>query len=193
MTLYTALGVPYFEDTDQPAGFTQQQALAEFLDANPGIGSFTQTQINAFTTAEKRAGRVVWNQTTQTLQRSDGSTFADVGSPLSSLSPQALGSATAGTSTSVSREDHVHPLPSAGQVGAVPASTALAKGDVLVATGAGTFVRLPVGSNGQVFTADSTQSSGTKWAEPAALGNIDGGDPSSVYGGTTNIDAGGVS
>lgn len=193
MTLYTALGVPYFDDTDQPAGFSQQQALAEFLDANPGIGSFTQTQINAFTTAEKRAGRVVWNQTTQTLQRSDGSTFTDVGSPLSGVSPQALGSASPGTSTSVSREDHVHPLPGAAAVGAIPASTVTAKGDLLAATGSGTVVRVPVGTNGQSLVADSTQSSGMKWADPAALGNLDGGDPSSVYGGTTNIDAGGVS
>lgn len=193
MTLYTALGVPYFDDTDQPAGFSQQQALAEYLDANPGIGSFTQTQIDAFTVTEKRAGRTVWNQTTQTLQRSNGSTFSDVGSPLSSASPQALGSAAPGSSTSVSREDHVHPLPSAAGIGAIPASTVTAKGDLLGATGSGAVARIPVGTNGQVLTADTAQSSGMKWADPAALGNIDGGDPSSVYGGTTNIDAGGVS
>lgn len=76
----TPLGYPYFEGTDSPAGHTQQQTLAEFLDANPGIGSFTQSQIDAFTTAQKKAGRVVYNSTTGKFQRSNGSTwenFAD--------------------------------------------------------------------------------------------------------------------
>lgn len=75
----TPLGYPYFEGTDSPAGHTQQQTLAEFLDANPGIGSFTQAQIDAFTTAQKKAGRVVYNSTTGKLQRSNGSTWQTVG------------------------------------------------------------------------------------------------------------------
>lgn len=43
-------------------------------------------------------------------------------------------------------------------------STVTTKGDLLVATGAGAIARLPVGSNGQVLTADSAQTTGTKWA-----------------------------
>lgn len=74
----TTLGYPYFEGTDTPAGHSQQQTLAEFLDLNPGIGSFTQTQINAFTVGEKRAGRVVYNSTTGKVQVSNGSSFSDV-------------------------------------------------------------------------------------------------------------------
>lgn len=74
----TALGVPYYQSTDSPAGYSQQQALADFLDANPGVGSFTQTQINAFTTAQKRAGRIVFNQTAQKPQMSNGSTWDDI-------------------------------------------------------------------------------------------------------------------
>ena len=74
----TALGFPYPAGTDSPAGHTQVQALADAVDAQPGIGSFTQTQINAFTAPEKRAGRVVWNSTTGTLQRCDGSTWSDL-------------------------------------------------------------------------------------------------------------------
>lgn len=42
------------------------------------------------------------------------------------------------------------------------------KGDLAVATGADTASKLTVGTNGQVLTADSTQSTGTKWATPAS-------------------------
>ena len=54
--------------------------------------------------------------------------------------------------------------------GAVQKSTLTAKGSIYVATGAGTVVELPVGSNDQVLTADSTQSAGAKWATPSGGG-----------------------
>jgi hypothetical protein len=47
----------------------------------------------------------------------------------------------------------------------LPISTFTAKGDIIVGTGSGTYTVQPVGSNGQILTADSTQSDGIKWSD----------------------------
>lgn len=48
----------------------------------------------------------------------------------------------------------------------VDKSTLTTKGDLFVATGASTIVRQGVGTNDFVLTADSTQTTGIKWAQP---------------------------
>jgi hypothetical protein len=47
-----------------------------------------------------------------------------------------------------------------------------AKGDLVPGTGADTFARLAVGANGTVLTADSAETTGLKWATPAAGGKV---------------------
>ena len=56
----------------------------------------------------------------------------------------------------------------AGGSETLPASIIDAKGDVIVGTAADTAARLAVGADGQVLTADSTQTAGVKWAAPSA-------------------------
>jgi hypothetical protein len=98
---------------------------------------------------------------------------------------------------------------------AVPGTTALvatdtfwdAKGDLAVGTGADAAAKLVVGTNGQVLTADSTQTTGVKWAAAAAgasglTNQVDvtkspyNADPTGVADSTTGIqaaiDAGGI-
>lgn len=53
-------------------------------------------------------------------------------------------------------------------LGAVALSLVDAKGDLLVGSAADTLARLAVGSNGQVLTADSGETTGVKWATPSS-------------------------
>jgi hypothetical protein len=56
--------------------------------------------------------------------------------------------------------------------GATTKATLTTKGDIYAATAASTPARLGVGTNGQTLVADSTASTGLKWATPAGGGKV---------------------
>jgi hypothetical protein len=62
-----------------------------------------------------------------------------------------------------------------------------AKGDLISATAADTPARLAIGTDGQVLTADSTASTGIKWATPATAGGMTLLSTTSLTGASTTV------
>jgi hypothetical protein len=56
--------------------------------------------------------------------------------------------------------------------GGIQPTLLTAKGDLISATAASTVARLAVGSDAQILVADSTASTGLKWATPASGGKV---------------------
>jgi len=75
----------------------------------------------------------------------------------------------------------------AAEAAKIPNSLLTTKGDLIVASGASTPVRLPVGTNGQALVADSTQAAGVKWASAGVAGlSIGSGVPDNGSGSVGN-------
>lgn len=86
------------------------------------------------------------------------------GAPLSDATPAAPGTAAAGTGTSASRDDHVHPPTTAAQAGAVAASVLTTEGDTLYRN-ATVPARLAKGTAGQRSRQNAAETA-PEWADP---------------------------
>lgn len=64
--------------------------------------------------------------------------------------------------------------------GGIPATIVDLKGDLIAATAPDTVARLAVGTDGQVLSADSTQSAGLKWITVSSGASIDGAGTGAV-------------
>jgi len=100
---------------------------------------------------------------------------------LSTATPQSLGTASPGSDTEASRSDHVHPLPSAAQVGADPAGSAAAVNSTLSShTAATTSVHGISNTANLVYTNDSRLTDARTPTAHASTHGAAGGDPITI-------------
>ena len=71
--------------------------------------------------------------------------------------------------------------------GGIQPTLLTAKGDLISATAASTVARLAVGSDAQILVADSTASTGLKWATPASGGSMTLLSTTTLTGASTTI------
>ena len=82
---------------------------------------------------------------------------------------------------------------SSGLTGGVTSGTAdlkfntTAKGGMLIGTGSGTVSELAVGTNNYILTADSTQTTGVKWAAASSGGSLTLLSTTTLSGSSTSI------
>lgn len=106
-------------------------------------------------------GMMSYLQDTNTVEVYNGSNWVNVGNTGDVTEVQA--------GTGISVADGTGPIPIVTNTMATEID---AKGDLIVGTGADTFDRLAVGTDGYTLVADSTETTGLKWVAPAAGGGM---------------------
>jgi len=163
-----------------------RDVIGTALVAGSGVAVTVDDPGNTITIAVSGLVADAINDGTTTVAPSQNAVFdalalkADLASPALTGDPTAPTQAQGNNSTRLATTAYVQT--EAGLL--VPKSTVTTKGDLIVGTGSGAITRRGVGSNGQVLTADSTQTDGVKWATPSTGSSggapLDSGDPSVV-------------
>ena len=104
-------------------------------------------------------GMISYLKDTNAVERYDGSTWGAIGAGDIEGVTAGAGLTGGGTSGTVTLTNDM-------------AVTITAKGDLLVGTGNATYDNLPVGTNGYTLVADSSETTGLKWAAPAGGGKV---------------------
>ena len=138
MTVASGTGSALMGGVTLAPGNTDIFTVALDVDTqNEEVVYITQVSSDTFTIVRARAG-------TSAIAHTGGATVKHV------LTSDDLNFYTAGVATADA---------------AIPETVVTAKADLLVASASGVVDNLAVGTNGQVLTADSTQTLGVKWAE----------------------------
>lgn len=129
-------------------------------------GDYTAVQVGALPSTDDLSAIATVNPTTANVAMNNNK-MTGLANGTNSTDAAAFGqipvAGTTGTTYAAGNDSRIN--------GAVQSSTATTKGDILAATAASSITRLGVGTNGSVLTADSTQTTGIKWAAASGFTN----------------------
>lgn len=145
-----------------------------------GVWVFANATARTSAVTSPQEGNVSFLKDTNSLEIYDGAAWVAYGSG-------DITEVAAGTGISVS--SGTGPVPT---VTNTVATTFDAKGDLVVGTGADTFSKLTVGTNDYVLTADSSTSTGLKWAAAAGGGTWSLLSTTTLSGSSTTISISGT-